>query len=166
MCARSACSSTARETRSSSCRRPARPVAAGHPRGDGAAVTARLTTCPDRGTAGLPPVHRAPLDHAVQRRGNGRTGRPAPVRAAAAGRITALLARPGPRIPAPDPALLGWPQVSTRTLYRRVGLVAIWWRPKLTARGDPDHDHAVAQIVARLTGLPRRAVVLAEDETT
>ena len=52
-----------------------------------------------------------------------------------------------------------------RTLYRRVRLVAIWRRPKLTARGDPDHDHVVAQIVARLIELPRRAVVLAEDET-
>ena len=52
-----------------------------------------------------------------------------------------------------------------RALYRRVRLVAIWRRPKLTARGDPDHDHAVAQIVARLIELPRRAVVLAEDET-
>jgi hypothetical protein len=52
-----------------------------------------------------------------------------------------------------------------RTLYRRVALVAIWRRPKLTARGDPYHDHVVAGIVARLTGLPRRAVVCAEDET-
>jgi len=52
-----------------------------------------------------------------------------------------------------------------RTLYRRVRLVAIWRRPRLTARGDPHHDHAVAQIVARLIELPRRAVVLAEDET-
>ena len=60
---------------------------------------------------------------------------------------------------------LEWPQVSPRTLYRRVRLVAIWRRPKLTARGDPDHDHVVAQIVARLIDLPRRAVVLAEDET-
>ena len=60
---------------------------------------------------------------------------------------------------------LGWPQVSMRTLYRRVRLVAIWRRPKLTARGDPYHDHVVAGIVARLIELPRRAVVLAEDET-
>jgi hypothetical protein len=52
-----------------------------------------------------------------------------------------------------------------RTLYRRVRLVAIWRRPKLTARGDHDHDHVVAGIVARLLELPRRAVVLAEDET-
>ena len=43
--------------------------------------------------------------------------------------------------------------------------MAIWRRPKLTARGDPDHDHVVAAIVARLLELPRRAVVLAEDET-
>ena len=43
--------------------------------------------------------------------------------------------------------------------------MAIWRRPKLTARGDPDHDHVVASIVARLLELPRRAVVLAEDET-
>jgi len=35
----------------------------------------------------------------------------------------------------------------------------------LTARGDPDHDHVVAGIVARLIDLPRRAVVPAEDET-
>jgi hypothetical protein len=46
-----------------------------------------------------------------------------------------------------------------------VRLVAIWRLPKLTARGDPDHDHVVAGIVARLLELPRRAVVLAEDET-
>jgi hypothetical protein len=52
-----------------------------------------------------------------------------------------------------------------RTLYRRVRLVALWRRPKLTARGDPDHDHVVAGIVARLLELPRRAVVCAEDET-
>ncbi len=43
--------------------------------------------------------------------------------------------------------------------------MAIWRRPKLAARGDPDHDHVVAGIVARLIELPRRAVVLAEDET-
>jgi hypothetical protein len=52
-----------------------------------------------------------------------------------------------------------------RTLYRRVRLVAIWRRPKLTARGDPAHDQVVAGIVARLIELPSRPVVLAEDET-
>jgi hypothetical protein len=43
--------------------------------------------------------------------------------------------------------------------------VAVWRWPKLTARGDPDHDHAVAGVVARLIELPRRSVVLAVDET-
>jgi hypothetical protein len=52
-----------------------------------------------------------------------------------------------------------------RTLYRRVPLVAIWRRPKLTARDDPAHDQVVTGIAARLAELPRRAVVLAEDET-
>jgi hypothetical protein len=42
--------------------------------------------------------------------------------------------------------------------------VAVWRRPTLTACGGPDHDHLVAQIVARLIELPRRAVVLADDE--
>ena len=80
-------------------------------------------------------------------------------------RITALLARPGPWTLPRIRRCLGRPAVSMRTLYRRVRLTAIWRRPKLTARGDPDHDHVVAGIAARLTGLPRRAVVLAEDET-
>ena len=80
-------------------------------------------------------------------------------------RIAALLARPGPWTLPPIWRYLGRPQVSMRTLYRRVALVAIWRRPKQTARGDPDHDHVVAGIVARLIKLPRKAVVCAEDET-
>ena len=80
-------------------------------------------------------------------------------------RIAALPARPGPWTLPPICRYLGRPQVSMRTLYRRVALVAIWRRPKLTARGDPDHDHVVAGIVARLIKLPRKAVVCAEDET-
>jgi transposase len=80
-------------------------------------------------------------------------------------RIAALLDRPGPWTMPRIRRCLGWPQVSMRTLYRRVRLVAVWRRPKLTARGDPDHDHVVAGIVARLLELPRQAVVLAEDET-
>src|SRR6476469_1827420 len=80
-------------------------------------------------------------------------------------RIAALLECPGPWTLPRIRRYLGWPQVSARTLYRRVRLVAIWRRPKLTARGDPYHDHVVAGIVARLLDLPRRAVVLAEDET-
>jgi DDE superfamily endonuclease/winged helix-turn helix protein len=80
-------------------------------------------------------------------------------------RITALLARPGPWTVPRIWRYLGRPALSPRTLYRRVRLAAVWRRPKLTARGDPAHDQAVAAIVARLLQLPRRAVVLAEDET-
>jgi transposase len=80
-------------------------------------------------------------------------------------RIVTLLARPGPWALPRIWRYLGRPEVSMRTLYRRVRQVAVWRRPKLIARGDPDHDHVVAGIVARLTGLPRKAVVLAEDET-
>jgi hypothetical protein len=69
-------------------------------------------------------------------------------------RIAALLERPGPWTVLRIWRHLGRPQVSTRTLYRRVRQVAIWRRPKLTARGDPDHDQVVAGIVARLLELP------------
>jgi transposase len=94
-----------------------------------------------------------------------RTGRPALGGRRLTSRIAALLRRPGPWTLPRIRRYLGYPRVSTRTLYRRIRLVAIWRRPKLTARGDPDHDHVVAGIVARLLDLPRRAVVLAEDET-
>jgi transposase len=94
-----------------------------------------------------------------------RSGRPPLGGRRLARRIAALLARPGPWTLPRIRRYLGRPQVSARTLYRRVRLVAIWRRPKLTARGDPAHDHVVAGIVARLIQLPRRAVVLAEDET-
>jgi hypothetical protein len=51
-----------------------------------------------------------------------------------------------------------------RTLYQRVGQVAIWRRPKLTARGDRTMT-TWWRDPTLLTGLPRRAVVLVEDET-
>ncbi|HEV2375731.1 MAG TPA: IS630 family transposase [Streptosporangiaceae bacterium] len=94
-----------------------------------------------------------------------RCGRPPLGGKRLASRIAALLERPGPWTLPRVWHCLGRPQVSMRTLYRRVRLVAIWRRPKLTARGDPCHDHVVAGVVARLLELPRRAVVLAEDET-
>ena len=94
-----------------------------------------------------------------------RSGRPRLGGGRLTSRIAALLERPGPWTLPRIRRYLGWPQLSPRTLYRRVRLVAIWRRPKLTARGDPYHDHVVAGIVARLIELPRRAVVLAEDET-
>jgi transposase len=94
-----------------------------------------------------------------------RSGRPVLGGRRLTSRISSLLKRPGPWTLPRIRRYLGWPQVSPRTLYRRVRTVAIWRRSRLTARGDPDHDHVVAQIVARLIELPRRAVVLAEDET-
>jgi transposase len=69
-----------------------------------------------------------------------RPGRPALGGRRLTGRIAALLARPGPWTLPRIRRHLGRPQVSARTLYRRVRLVAIWQRPKLTARGDPAHD--------------------------
>ena len=97
--------------------------------------------------------------------GRPRSGRPRLGGRQLTGRIAALPGRPGPWTLPRIRRYLGWPRISARTLYRRVRLVAIWRRPKLTARGDPYHDHVVAGIVARLIDLPRRAVVLAEDET-
>jgi transposase len=97
--------------------------------------------------------------------GRPRSGRPPIGGPRLARRIAALLGRPGPWTLPRIRRYLGWPAISMRTLYRRVRLAAIWRRPRLTARGDPYHDHVVAGIVARLTGLPPRAVVLAEDET-
>ncbi len=94
-----------------------------------------------------------------------RSGRPRLGGRRLAARIAALLKRPGPWTLPRIRRYLGLPQVSARTLYRRVRLVAVWRRPKLAARGDPARDHAVALIVKRLLELPRRAVVLAEDET-
>jgi transposase len=94
-----------------------------------------------------------------------RCGRPRLGGRRLASRIAALLGRPGPWTLPRIWRYLGRPEVSMPTLYRRVRQVAVWRRPKLIARGDPDHDHVVAGIVGRLIELPRRAVVLAEDET-
>jgi transposase len=81
------------------------------------------------------------------------------------GRIAALLSGPGPWTIGRIWRYLGRPRISRRTLYRRVRQVAIWRRPKLAARGDPDHARIVAAIAARLAHLPRGAVVMAQDET-
>jgi transposase len=93
-----------------------------------------------------------------------RSGRPRLGGRRLTARIAALLKRPGPWTLPRIRRYLGWPQVSARTVYRRVRLAAVWRRPRLTARGDPYHDHVVAGIAARLIALPRRAVVLAEDQ--
>ncbi|WP_203880417.1 IS630 family transposase, partial [Planobispora takensis] len=80
-------------------------------------------------------------------------------------RIAALLARPGPWTVARLWRYLQRPGLSRRTLYRRVRQVAIWRRPKLIAKGDPDRWRTVAAIATRLRALPRGAVVWAADET-
>jgi transposase len=61
-----------------------------------------------------------------------RSGRPSVGGRELTGRMAALLQRPGPWTLPRIRRYLGWPQVSPRTLYRRVRLVAIWRRPKLT----------------------------------
>jgi transposase len=60
---------------------------------------------------------------------------------------------------------LGRPAMSLRTLHRRVRQVARWRRPRLVAKGDPDHDQRCAEIRQAIAELPTAAVALAEDET-
>jgi transposase-like protein len=105
----------------------------------------------DEGLAGLadrPPVRAAPAGRAAVDRADRRAAGP-----------------PGPVDRAADPAVPGLAAGQHAHPVRRVRLVAIWRRPRLTARGDPAHDHVVAGIMARLLELPRRSVVCAEDET-
>lgn len=55
--------------------------------------------------------------------------------------------------------------MSPRTFYRRLREQARWCRPRLIAKGDPDHDTVCAAIRERVAALPAGSVVLAEDET-
>jgi hypothetical protein len=146
--------------------------AAGHSGNDGLAVGARTVPSPDRRTAGMRCKHGAALDRPVQHTQGpaGLANRPRPGRPRIGGprllaRIAALLEPAGlwtvPRVW----QYLGRPKLSTRTLYRRLGIVAIWRRPKLVARGDPDRWRAASAITARLRELPRGALVWATDET-
>jgi len=146
-------------------------VAAGHPGGDGAAIAHGLAPAQ---IAELLDCHPATVRRWIIRFNDEglagladrpRSGRPRLGGRRLPGRIAALPGRPGPWTLPRIRRYLGRPQVSMRTLYRRVRLVAIWRRPKLTARGDPDPDHVAAGFVARLLNLPRQSVVLAEDET-
>nr|WP_165969566.1 helix-turn-helix domain-containing protein [Nonomuraea terrae] len=65
-------------------------------------------------------------------------------------RITALLEQAGPWTVPKLWQYLGRPKLSPPTLYRRLRIVAIWRRPELVARGDPDRWRVVAGIAARL----------------
>uniref|UniRef100_UPI00117E6DAD helix-turn-helix domain-containing protein n=1 Tax=Thermoactinospora rubra TaxID=1088767 RepID=UPI00117E6DAD len=94
-----------------------------------------------------------------------RPGRPRLGGARLTDRIARLLARPGPWTIGRLWRVLGRPRLSRRTLYRRVRLIAVWRRPRLIARGDPDRWRVLADLAAHLRTLPRGAVVWAADET-
>jgi transposase len=80
-------------------------------------------------------------------------------------RILRLLAQPRAWTVARLWQRLGRPAMSLRTLHRRVREVACWRRPRLVAKGDPDHDQVLAALRQTIAALPEGAVVLAEDET-
>ncbi|MEV0132909.1 IS630 family transposase [Dactylosporangium sp. NPDC050688] len=93
-----------------------------------------------------------------------RPGRPRLGSPALTTRITSLLATPGPWTIRRLWQHLGRPRISLRTLWRRTRTVANWRRPRLVAKGDPDHHRICARIRRRIARLPTGSVVLAEDE--
>jgi transposase len=60
---------------------------------------------------------------------------------------------------------LGGPPLSLATLRRRVRERACWRRPRLVAKGDPEAATTLAALHEAIAALPKRAVILAEDET-
>lgn len=94
-----------------------------------------------------------------------RPGRPRLGGPALAARIAALLHTPGPWTIRRIWQRLGRPTLSLSTLWRRTRAVARWRRPRLVAKGDPDHNAICARIRRRIARLPAGSVVLAEDET-
>lgn len=80
-------------------------------------------------------------------------------------RIRTLLATPKAWTTARIWRALGRPQMSLRTMYRRIREQARWSRPRLIAKGDPNHDTICADIREQLAALPEGSVMLAEDET-
>jgi transposase len=94
-----------------------------------------------------------------------RSGRPRLGSRRLAQRIRRLLAQPRAWTVPLLYQYLGRPPMSLRTLHRRVREVARWRRPRLVAKGDPDHDQICAEIRQAIVELPCGAVVLAEDET-
>lgn len=94
-----------------------------------------------------------------------RSGRPRLGSPGLGERIRALLATPKAWTTTRVWRALGRPKMSLRTVYRRVREQARWCRPRLIAKGDPDHDSICARIRAQIAALPAGSVVLAEDET-
>lgn len=94
-----------------------------------------------------------------------RNGRPRLGSPRLAERIRTLLSTPKAWTTARVWRELGSPKLSLRTVYRRIREQARWCRPRLIAKGEPDHDQICADIHDRIAALPQGAVVLAEDET-
>jgi DDE superfamily endonuclease/homeodomain-containing protein len=80
-------------------------------------------------------------------------------------RIRTLLATPKAWTTSRVWRAAGRPEMSLRTFYRRLTEQARWCRPRLIAKGDPDHDTICVDIQERVAALPAGSVVLAEDET-
>lgn len=80
-------------------------------------------------------------------------------------RIRALLTTPKAWTTARIWRQLGRPNMSLRTMYRRVREQARWCRPRLIAKSDPHRDTICAAIRDQIAALPQGSVVLAEDET-
>jgi transposase len=94
-----------------------------------------------------------------------RSGRPRLGSTRLGERIRAVLATPKAWTTARIWRALGRPNMSLRTMYRRVREQARWCRPRLIAKSDPDHDTICAAIRDQIAALPEGSVVLAEDET-
>lgn len=94
-----------------------------------------------------------------------RSGRPRIGSPRIGARIRALLVTPKAWTTTRIHHGLGRPQVSLRTLYRRIREQAVWARPRLIAKGHPEHDTVCQRIREQVAALPAGSVVLAEDET-
>lgn len=92
-----------------------------------------------------------------------RSGRPRPGSPQLGQRIRTLLQTPKAWTTTRVWRAAGRPAMSLRTFYRRVREQARWCRPRLIAKGDPDHDTVCADIRARIAALPAGSVVVAED---
>src|SRR5512133_1573102 len=90
-------------------------------------------------------LHRFAIDGVAGLPDRPRSGRPPLGGPTLTPRITALLAAPGPWTVRRLWLHLGRPAISLRTLYRRTHAAARWRRPRLVAKGDPDHDAVCAR---------------------
>jgi transposase len=80
-------------------------------------------------------------------------------------RIRALLATPKAWTTSRIYRALGRPAMSLRTCHRRIREHAVWARPRLIAKGHPEHDATCQHVRDQIAALPAGSVVLAEDET-